>query len=135
GIIIGIASVVCVVALGTGSQERVLANISSLGTNTLEVFPGRNFGDTRSGRITTLVVADADELARQPYVAAVTPTITTSSVVRYGATEANAQVSGVTEQYFSAKGVKLLEGRLFDGTSVRSRSQEAVIDVNARDTL
>lgn len=53
GIIIGIASVICVVALGEGSQRRVLENISSLGTNTLEVFPGSGFGDTRSGRVKT----------------------------------------------------------------------------------
>jgi macrolide transport system ATP-binding/permease protein len=44
GIIIGIASVVTVVALGNGSQQ-ILSNISSLGTNTITVFQGRGFGD------------------------------------------------------------------------------------------
>src|SRR5690606_5205179 len=82
GIIIGIASVVSVVALGEGSRQKVLANIAGLGTNTLEIFAGADFGDMRSGKITTLVVADATELAKQPYVAAVTPTVTTSSSVR-----------------------------------------------------
>ncbi|MBX8819121.1 macrolide ABC transporter permease/ATP-binding protein MacB, partial [Ochrobactrum sp. MR31] len=56
GIIIGIASVVCVVALGKGSQKQVLDQISSLGTNTLEIFPGRGFGDRMSARITTLTI-------------------------------------------------------------------------------
>jgi macrolide transport system ATP-binding/permease protein len=135
GIIIGIASVVCVVALGEGSQRKVLANISSLGTNTLEIFAGRNFGDTRSEKITTLVVADAEELAKQPYVAAVTPTVSTSSTVRSGSLESNAQVNGVGEQYFAAKGTKLAMGRLFDADSVRTRAQDVVIDDNTRKAL
>ncbi|QDL93801.1 MacB family efflux pump subunit (plasmid) [Paroceanicella profunda] len=135
GIIIGIASVVCVVALGEGSRQKVLANISSLGTNTLEIFPGKDFGDLRSGRITTLVVGDATALAAQPYAAAVTPTVSTSSTARYGATEASALLNGVGAQYFEAKGLGLLEGRLFDTESVTARAQDAVIDTNTRDTL
>ncbi|MBS7543570.1 MacB family efflux pump subunit [Ancylobacter oerskovii] len=135
GIIIGIASVVSVVALGQGSQQRVLANISSLGTNTLEIFAGRDFGDTRSGRVTTLVVADAAALAGQPYVAAVTPTVSTSTTVRYGSKEANALVNGVGDQYFTAKGTHLADGRLFDATSVRTLAQDVVIDENTRKTL
>ncbi|MGI6245738.1 MAG: MacB family efflux pump subunit [Pseudochelatococcus sp.] len=135
GIIIGIASVVCVVALGTGSRQQVLANISSLGTNTLEIFAGRDFGDTRSGKITTLVVADADALAMQSYVAAVTPTVSTSDLLRFGSISANAMVNGVGDQYFDARGVKLAEGQLFDAGSVRTRAQEVVIDENTRKAL
>lgn len=103
-IIIGIASVVSVVAIGEGSRQKVLANISSLGANTLEIFAGKDFGDVRSSKITTLVVADADELAKQPYVAAVTPTVSTSTTVRYGSKESSALVNGVSERYFDAKG-------------------------------
>lgn len=135
GIIIGIASVVCVVALGEGSRQRVLTNISSLGTNTLEVFAGRSFGDVRSAKISTLVVADADTLSGQPYVAAVTPTVSSSVVVRHGAKEANALVNGVSEQYFAAKGTKIAEGRFFGTDAVSGRAQEAVIDENTRKTL
>jgi macrolide transport system ATP-binding/permease protein len=135
GIVIGIASVVCVVALGSGSQERVLANINSLGTNTLEIFPGRDFGDTRSAKIKTLVLADARVLAQQPYVAAVTPTVSTSSTLRFGTIEASAQVSGVGEQYFQVKGMQLAGGTFLDADSVRSFAQDAVIDDNARKAL
>lgn len=135
GIIIGIASVVSVVALGTGSQEKVLENISSLGTNTLEVFPGKSFGDVRSGKITTLSVADADQLAKQPYVAAVTPTVSTSTTIRHRGEEASAQVSGVGQSYFVAKGAKLLAGNFFDQAAVRMRSQDAVIDENTLDAM
>ncbi|MDK4712826.1 MacB family efflux pump subunit [Rhizobium sp. CNPSo 4039] len=135
GIIIGIASVVSVIALGEGSQRKVLQNINSLGTNTLEIFPGKSFGDTHSGRIKTLVVADADALAKLTYVAAVTPTVSTSSTVRFGSTEANALINGVGDAYFSVKGSKLIMGRFFDGDSVKRLSQDAVIDQNTATTL
>ncbi|MDA9509155.1 macrolide transporter [Bradyrhizobium sp. CCBAU 11386] len=135
GIIIGVASVVCVVALGSGSQERVLANINSLGTNTLEIFPGKDFGDTRSAKIKTLVLADARALGQESYVAAVSPTVSTSTTLRFAATEASAQVSGVGEYYFQVKGTQLAEGSFFDADSVRSYAQDAVIDDNARKAL
>lgn len=135
GIVIGIASVVSVVALGEGSRQSVLSEISSLGTNTLEVFAGQSFGDTRSGRITTLVVSDADALAQQSYVAAVTPTTSTSTTIRFESKEANAQISGVGEQYFDATGMTLLDGSFFDAASVREKAQDVVIDENTRATL
>ncbi|ALK09100.1 Macrolide export ATP-binding/permease protein MacB [Blastochloris viridis] len=135
GIVIGIAAVVCVVALGEGSRQKVLANISSLGTNTLEIFPGLNFGDTRSGRIRTLVIDDAEALAQQPYVAAVTPTVSTTSTLRYRSVEATAMVNGVGDRYFDVRGTKLLDGWLFDADSVKRLAQDVVIDENARDAL
>ncbi|MBJ6133211.1 MacB family efflux pump subunit [Ochrobactrum sp. Q0168] len=135
GIIIGIASVVSVVALGRGSQERVLANISSLGTNTLEIFAGKDFGDVRSGKITTLVVSDAIELSKQPYVAAATPTVSTNSTVRFGSQESNALVNGVSEQYFVAKGSKIADGQFFDREAVRTTAQDVVIDQNTKNAL
>jgi len=135
GIIIGIASVVCVVALGEGSRQKVLANIASLGTNTLEIFPGMGFGDVRSSRIRTLVLADVDALRRQSYVAAITPTVSTSSTLRFGSTEVSALVNGVSDEYFDVRGSKLAAGSLFDADSVRSMSQDVVIDENARQAL
>ncbi|RVT96387.1 MacB family efflux pump subunit [Rhodovarius crocodyli] len=135
GIIIGIASVVCVVALGEGSRRRVLENIASLGTNTLEVFPGTGFGDIRSSRIRTLVIGDVEALREQDYVAAITPTVSTSSSLRFQATEATALVNGVSESYFEVRGSRLVEGSLFDAESVAGFAQDAVIDQNARTAL
>lgn len=135
GIIIGIASVVSVVALGEGSRQQVLANISSLGTNTLEVFPGRDFGDMRSGRIKTLVASDAEALARLPFVAAATPGTATSATIRYGAAEANAQISGVGADHFTVTGATIIAGRGFDRGAVDRMAQEVVIDTNTRDSL
>lgn len=135
GIIIGIASVVSVVALGNGSQQRILESISSLGTNTLDVYPGKSFGDMRSSRIETLIPADASALATQPYVDSVTPSVSASVTARYRNVAATAQVNGVGEGYFRVKGVTLLEGTLFDAASVAARSQVVVIDQDTRDTL
>src|SRR3546814_13076259 len=56
-------------------------------------------------------------------------------ILRFGAREASAQINGVGEQYFDVKGVALLEGRLFDADSLRSKAQHVVIDRNTRDTL
>ncbi|WP_313352984.1 ABC transporter permease, partial [Paracoccus sp. (in: a-proteobacteria)] len=135
GIIIGIASVVSVVALGEGSRQQVLQNISGLGTNTLQIFPGRDFGDMRSGRVTTLVTADGTVLERQTFVASVSPTVSTSQTLRFGSIEASAQISGVSDQYFDVAGITVAVGRAFDARDVTSMSQNVVIDENTRDSL
>jgi macrolide transport system ATP-binding/permease protein len=135
GIIIGISSVVSVVALGNGSQQRVLSNISSLGTNTIDVYPGTGFGDRRSTKVQTLRASDAIALAAQSYVDSATPSVSTNATVRYGSIAANAQVSGVGEQYFRVRGVKLAEGTFFDADAVRHMAQSVVIDENTRQQL
>ena len=132
GIIIGIASVVSVVAMGNGSQQEILKNISSLGTNTIDVYPGRGFGDMRSGRVQTLKAADAYALAAQSYIDSATPSVSSSLTARYQNQSANAQVNGVGEQFFRVKGVNLSEGCLFVAAAVRQLAQVAVIDQNTR---
>ncbi|MGV8831204.1 MAG: MacB family efflux pump subunit [Devosia sp.] len=135
GIIIGISSVVSVVALGQGSQQTVLDNISSIGTNTINVYPGTGFADRRSSRIQTLMPTDADALARQPFADSVTPQVSSNATVRFRNTSSNATVTGVGEQYFQVNGRNFAEGVGFNSTSVSQRTQEAVIDGNAREAI
>ena len=136
GIIIGIASVVSVVALGNGSQKQILANISSLGTNTITVFQGRGFGDTsRASQVKTLVPADADALAEQPYVDGVSPSANTSVTLRFKDTEASATVNGVSADFFYVKGMTFKSGQAFDKNSVMQRAQDVVIDTNTEKTF
>ena len=135
GIVIGIASVVSVVALGNGTQQRILENISSLGTNTLDLYPGEEFGDTRAARIETLVPADAEALASQPFIDSVTPRVSSSVAARFRNVAATSQVNGVGADYFRVMGVDLLQGSLFGIESVDNRTQEVVIDEDTRDTL
>lgn len=135
GIIIGIASVVSVVALGEGSKQKVLEQISSIGTNTLEIMGGRGFGDMRSGSVRTLTVMDADALARQDYIDSVTPIVSTSKTIKFGSTAATGSIQGVGEQYFRVKGLTIAEGQLFTAGDVTSYAQKAVIDQNTLNTL
>lgn len=136
GIIIGIASVVSVVALGNGSQKQILANISSLGTNTITVYQGRGFGDnSRASQVKTLVPADAEALAEQPYVDGVSPSANTSVTLRYKDTEASATVNGVSADFFYVRGMTFKSGQAFDKNSVTQRAQDVVIDTNTEKTF
>ncbi len=135
GIIIGIASVVSVVALGKGAQDKILSDISSIGTNTISIYPGEGVGDRRSGRIKTLTVADSDAIAQQSYVTSATPQTMSSGTLTYRSADLNAQLYGAGEQYFDVGGLELESGRLFDETDVRSDAQVVVIDHNTRKKL
>lgn len=136
GIIIGIASVVSVVALGNGSQKQILENISSLGTNTITVYQGRGFGDnSRASQVKTLVPADAEALAEQPYVDGVSPSANTSVTLRYKDTEASATVNGVSADFFYVRGMNFKSGQPFDKNSVTQRAQDVVIDTNTEKTF
>lgn len=135
GIIIGIASVVSVVALGQGSQQRIMENISAIGTNTIDVFPGKGFGDRRSARIQTLVPADADALAGQAFVDSVTPSVSNSGTLRYREQALTVSMSGVGEQFFRTKGYTFAQGRGFDAQAVRDSAQSVVIDDNTYQKL
>lgn len=136
GIIIGIASVVSVVALGNGSQKQILENISSLGTNTITVYQGRGFGDnSRSSQSKTLIPADADALAEQPYVDGVSPSVNSSVTGRFKEIEASTTVNGVSEDFFYVKGMNFESGQPFDKESVTEQAQDVVIDSNTKNTF
>ena len=135
GIIIGIASVVSVVALGKGSQEKILSDISSMGTNTISIYPGKGFGDRRSSRIKTLTVADAEAISQQSYVDSTTPQTSSSGTLTYRNTDLTGQLYGVGDQYFDVRGLELESGRLFDASDVKSDAQVVVIDRNTRNKL
>ena len=135
GIIIGIASVVSVVALGRGSQEKILKDITSIGTNTISIFPGRGFGDRRSSRIKTLTIEDANMIAKQSYVDSATPQTSSGGTLTYRNTDLTAQLYGVGDQYFNVRGFKLAEGRLFDELDVKEDAQLVVIDQNTKNKL
>ena len=135
GIIIGITSVVSVVALARGTQESVLENISAMGTNTIVVYPGTSLADRRSGAIRTLVEADADAIALADYADSVTPQVSVNTVVRYRAISGSGSVTGVGEQFFRVNNRTFVSGIGFDADGVKRRSQDAVIDETARKTL
>jgi macrolide transport system ATP-binding/permease protein len=135
GIIIGIASVVSVVALGEGSQQAVLKNIASMGTNTIDIRPGQGFGDRRSNRIKTLVPSDAEALTTLPFVDSVTPSVSTNVTIRYENQAVTSSVNGVGPDYFRVKGYSLASGQYFDEASVETLAQEVIIDYNTNQEM
>ena len=130
GIIIGIASVVSVVALGNGSQQKIIADINSMGSNTIEIMRGTGHGDRRAGRIRTLTVADADILGKQSYIAAVTPNTVNSGDLVFGNTTVSANLNGVGEQYHAVKAREMAQGRFFSREDVQATASYVVIDDN-----
>lgn len=135
GIIIGIAAVVSVVALGKGSQEQILSSINSMGTNTISIFPGSGFGDRSRHRIKTLTVADSQAIAALSYVESITPATNDGGILSYQNHNVNASITGAGTQFFDVRGLKLAQGRLFDEDEVKSNAQVAVIDHNTLNKL
>ncbi len=128
GIIIGIAAVVCVVGLGEGSRQKVLAQMSELGASTLSIYPGRDWGDERAANITSLVIADAEALSAQSYVRGVTPLIYASARARSDHASLTANVNGVGHDYFTINGMKFISGGGFSSETLSRLGQKAILD-------
>ncbi|HDS1544835.1 MULTISPECIES: MacB family efflux pump subunit [Stenotrophomonas] len=135
GIIIGVAAVVTVVALGKGAQAQVESQINELGASTLEIFPGTDFGDPRSAEIETLVVGDADHLAALSYVDSVSPNLSSSVAALQGNRRANTQVLGVGADLPRVRGLRLKAGRFFTDAEVDAHRAVAVLDQKAAKAL
>lgn len=135
GIIIGIASVVSVLALGRGSQEKIIADISAMGTNTIDIFPGKGFGDRYAARVKTLTVADAEILGRQSYLVSSSPNSSATGTLVYRNVALTAQLNGVGANYFDIKGLEAASGRFFSNDDARAMLSYVVIDENTQKKL
>ncbi len=135
GIIIGIAAVVSVVALGQGARQKIISDISSIGTNTIDIYPGSDWGDRRSARVQTLVPGDLDALREQFYVDSLTPNVGGGLSLRYRNIEVAAQAAGVNEQFFRVRGYTMAQGAAFRIEDVKKQAQVVVIDANTRKKL
>ncbi|MFV0626764.1 MAG: MacB family efflux pump subunit [Alphaproteobacteria bacterium] len=130
GIIIGIASVVSVVALGNASQAKIMERINSMGTNTIDILPGKGFGDMRSGRVKSLKVSDSDYLSKQNFIENATPNVNANGTLVYENSSVTAQLTGVGAEFFDVKGKKISEGRIFTQDEARNMASVVVIDDN-----
>ncbi|MDR2153120.1 MAG: MacB family efflux pump subunit [Helicobacteraceae bacterium] len=134
-IIIGITSVVCVIALGEGSKENIMDRIKSIGTNTVYIFPGAGFGDKDASKIKTLKPSDADILSRLSYVDNVSPIVTHEGLIIYKNKTAQASLQGVSAEFLELNGQKLESGRRFNVSEVKSAAALAIVDANTKKTL
>jgi len=136
GIIIGITSVVSVVALGNGSQQKILEDIKGIGTNTITIFNGTGFGDRRAEQMQNLTVNDANALSNQSYVQSVTPNSTSSGTLIYGnQTFSSTSLKGVSEQSFDVEGLTLKLGNTFIQEDIRDNQSVALIDESAKKSI
>ncbi len=95
GIIIGIASVVSIVVVGDAAKQLVLADIRAIGTNTIDVYPGKDFGDDDPRYQQALKYDDLLAIQKQPWVSSATPAVSKSLRLRANNIDVAASAEGV----------------------------------------
>jgi putative ABC transport system permease protein len=126
GIVIGVAAVITMVALGTGAQRAVEAQIAGLGTNMLSVGPGQNrFSRGSDARLTVEEALVVGREARA--IAAVAPVMDSRMQVEYGRMNAPLSVLGTTPSWPVVNNFQVAIGRFFDETENDGRRRVAVV--------
>ncbi|WP_454683752.1 MacB family efflux pump subunit [Ancylobacter moscoviensis] len=126
GIVIGVASVITMLAVGDGGKQSVLERISQIGTNLLIVRPGAA-GIRSSGDNATLLPEDADALAAIPGVSAIAPERSGRYTMRYGSEDYFTSVSGTTPDYLAARDWQIARGVMFTNADVRAYAPVVVL--------
>ncbi|MBI4835180.1 MAG: ABC transporter permease [Planctomycetes bacterium] len=131
GIIIGIAAVIAVVAVGQGATVMIEEQISSMGDNILMIFPGSassggfHFG---AGTRSTLTAQDADAIMNEcPYVKAVSPMVRAGGQAIYQDKNWGVSVSGVSPSYLEVRNWQVKEGAFFTDSDVKAASKVCVV--------
>lgn len=131
GIIIGVAAVIIMMAIGQGSKESVRANISQMGTNMIMVRPG---SDQRGGvrldpsEMQTLKGEDYEAiLADKRFITYVSPEVSASGQVIFGANNTSATMYGESLDYFDIKKWELKDGETFSDEDIRHNAKVCVV--------
>jgi putative ABC transport system permease protein len=129
GIVIGVAAVITMVALGSGAQKSVQDQIERLGTNLLSVYPGQSFmRGVASGERVSLTMDDADALHRaKRIIAEVVPEMTSNRQVKLGNTNINVSIVGTTPNYTAVNNYEIDAGRMFTAGDDDGRRRVAVV--------
>lgn len=135
GIIIGIASVICVVALAKGSEQKILANINSMGTNTITLMLGKNFGDRNAKKLKDFSIESYKMLESLSFIDYATPRINSSGLLTYGNKNVDASLRSGSENLLSVSGVSIISGRDFDADDLRFSRSNIIIDNLAQKEL
>ena len=138
GIVIGVGSVVLMMAIGQGAQYAVEQTISTMGSNLYVILSGwtQSAGvRTGSGYGFTLRVADAEAMAELDDIAAVAPLHQGTRQIVYGAKNWNSMVVGTTPAYLDARAWTLTGGNVFGDSDVRSATRVALIGQTAAENL
>lgn len=131
GIIIGVGAVIAMVAIGQGAQTSVEAQINSLGTNVILIFPGtttRSGVSAGAGTNTTLTEEDAKAIKEQcPAVALMSPLLRNGGQVVFGNVNWGSVMQGGTVDYFSIRDWRLDEGEFFTEQDVRAATKVCLL--------
>ncbi len=130
GVIIGVASVIAMVAIGAGAQQRIAQQLENMGTNSLVIRSGSvTHGGVRTGAGTTtnLTLADAAAIAGLPDVVAVAPSVQAPAQVRYRGANWGTAIQGVTPEYFRVRSWPLAGGEIFTPAQVAGSGQVCLL--------
>jgi putative ABC transport system permease protein len=131
GIIIGVAAVIAMVAVGSGATARIEAQIQSIGSNIIMILPGSlTTGGMRlgSGATVTLTEDDANAIATEcPAVSAVAPVVRSGAQVMYGNNNWATSIQGTTPDYLTIREASFSSGRAFTGQDVASAAKVALL--------
>jgi putative ABC transport system permease protein len=136
GIVIGVAAVIAMLAVGNGAQDSITGSISGIGTNLLFVFRGGVDNSIRN--VKPLTLQDADALAdpfAAPSVAAVSPVLRTDAEVSYGGETTTTTITGALPSYFPVRNLNVTEGELLTEENILGRASVALIGPDTADKL
>lgn len=139
GIIIGVASVITMLAIGQGSKQSIKAQISEMGSNMIMIHPGNmERGGVRqsSDAMQTLKVADYEALRDDAqYLDAVSPQVSSSGQFINGANNYPSQIYGVTPDYLDIRRLKVRDGSIFSEQDIKSAAKVCVLGQTVVDNL
>jgi putative ABC transport system permease protein len=131
GIIIGVASVIAMLAIGEGSKKNIQDQMSSMGTNLIMIMPNmQQRGGVSLGASSSMVLKMSDVEALRNEATAlseVSPQISASGQVIYGNQNTRTTVYGVSEEYLAIRKLKIESGRIFNSTEVRGMSKVCIL--------
>ena len=136
GVLIGVAAVIILLAVGTGSSNAVASRINALGTNTITVLSTGRFGrgpstagatQSQTANLTTQSVQAIEDRTQAPDVASVSPVVTASETATYGSASYSTSVTGTTPNYLTAEDYTVSSGSPITQADVTSRKRVVLI--------
>ncbi|MDE6042133.1 MAG: ABC transporter permease [Muribaculaceae bacterium] len=138
GIIIGVASVITMLAIGQGSKDSIKAQISEMGSNMIMIHPGNmQRGGVRQSAddMQTLRVADYEALQELPGVAAISPSVNTGGQLVNGNNNYPSTIYGVTPDYLDIRKLKVADGTMFGEHDIRTAAKVCILGKTVVDNL
>lgn len=131
GIIIGIAAVITMLAIGQGSKASIKANIAEMGSNMIMISPGADMrGGVRqdASSMETLKQADYQSIKDEcNYISAISPTVNSSGQWIYGNNNTQSSIYGVNQDYLSIRQLKVADGEMFTDTDIKAASKVCIL--------